>query len=139
VKYLADSNVLSEPTKLRPKAAVIEWLRRHESELVVSPIVLGELQYGILLLPAGRKRTRLLKWFAEGVQRLPALDFDTATADAWARLLARLKQKGQAMPIKDSMIAAVAKKHGLVMATRNVADFQHAGIKLVNPFEGNGR
>ena len=136
MKYLADTNVLSEPTKPRPNAAVIEWLRHHESELVVSPIVLGELQYGILLLPAGRRRTRLLTWFAEGAQRFPVLDFDTATADAWAQLLARLKQKGKAMPIKDSLIAAVAKKHGLVVATRNVADFKHAGIKVVNPFDG---
>jgi len=46
MKYLADTNVLSEPTKPRPNAAVVEWLRRHESELVVSSIVLGELQYG---------------------------------------------------------------------------------------------
>jgi len=136
MKYLADTNVLSEPTKLRPNAAAIEWLRHHESVLVVSSIVLGELQYGILLLPAGRRRTRLLTWFAEGAQRFPVLDFDTATADAWAQLLARLKQKGKAMPIKDSLIAAVAKKHGLVVATRNVADFKHAGIKVVNPFDG---
>ncbi len=136
MKYLADTNVLSEPTKPRPSIAVVEWLRRHESELVVSPIVLGELQYGILLLPAGRKRTRLLKWFAEGIQRFPTLDFDVATADAWARLLARLKLKGHAMPIKDSLIAAVAKKHNLVVVTRNVTDFQHAKVKLVNPFDG---
>lgn len=135
MKYLADTNVLSEPTRPRPNAAVIEWLRHHESELVVSPIVLGELQYGILLLRAGRKRTRLLKWFSEGVKRFPALDFDTATADAWARLLAQLKQKGQAMPIKDSLIAAVAIKHDLVVVTRNVADFQNANVKLVNPFD----
>ncbi len=137
MKYLADTNVLSEPTKPQPHAAVIEWLRRHESELVVSPIVLGELQYGILLLPAGRKRTRLLEWFAEGVKRFPSLDFDTATAEAWARLLARLKRKGQAMPIKDSLIAAVAIKHELMVVTRNIADFQHANVKLVNPFAGD--
>lgn len=136
MKYLADTNVLSEPTKSRPNAAVIQWLRHHESELVVSSIILGELQYGILLLPVGRKRTRLLKWFAEGVKRFPALDFDTATADVWARLLARLKQKGQAMPIKDSLIAASAKKHSLTVVTRNVSDFQHANVKLVNPFDG---
>jgi predicted nucleic acid-binding protein len=135
MKYLVDTNVLSEATRLRPNAAVIEWLRQHESELVVSPIVLGELQYGILLLPAGRKRTRLLKWFNKGVQQFPALDFDTAMADTWAQLLARLKRKGQAMPIKNSLIAAAAQKHRLVVVTRNTADFQHAGVKLVNPFD----
>ena len=135
MKYLADTNVLSELTKPSPHAAAIEWLSLHESELVVSSIGLGELQYGILLLPAGRKRTRLLKWFAEGVQRFPTLDFDAGAAEAWAELLARLKKKGLAMPIKDSLIAAIAKKHDLVVATRNVSDFQHARVKLVDPFD----
>ena len=81
MKYLVDANVLSEPTKPRPRAAVIQWLRRNESELVISPIVLGELQYGILLLPAGRKRTRLLNWFTAGAKGFPVIDFDAATAD----------------------------------------------------------
>ncbi len=135
MKYLADTNVLSEPTKPQPSVSVIQWLRQNESKLVISPIVLGELQYGILLLPAGRKRTRLLKWFAAGAKKFPVLDFDTATADAWARLLADLKRQGKAMPIKDSLIAAAARKHKLVIATRNVADYQHARVKIVNPFD----
>ncbi len=134
MKYLVDANVLSEPTKPRPDPAAVQWLRDHEPDLAVSPIVLGELHYGILLLPAGRKRTRLLKWFEQGVQRFPTLDFDAPAADAWARLLAKLKKDGQAMPIKDSLIAASAKQHGLTVATRNTADFQHAGVKLVDPF-----
>ncbi|MFV2074333.1 MAG: PIN domain-containing protein [Thermoanaerobaculales bacterium] len=136
MKYLVDANVLSEPTKPRPRAMVIQWLRRNESELVLSPIVLGELQFGILLLPAGRKRTRLLTWFAAGAQGLPVIEFDAATADTWARLLADLKRKGRAMPIKDSLIAATARQHKLAVATRNVADYQHARVKLVNPFDG---
>lgn len=135
MKYLVDANVLSEPTKPRPRAMVIQWLRRNESELVISPIVLGELQYGILLLPVGRKRTRLLKWFAAGAKGFPVIDFDAATADTWARLLADLKRKGKAMPIKDSLIAAAAQQHHLAVATCNVADYQHARVKLVNPFD----
>lgn len=103
------------------------------SRLAVSPIVLGEVQFGILLLPAGRKRTRLLKWFADGAQRLPVLDFDTSTAESWARLLAKLRRDCKAMPIKDSLIAATAKKHGFVVATQNIADFRHARVKMVNP------
>jgi len=136
VKYLIDANVLSEPTKPRPRATVIQWLRRNESELVISPIVLGELQYGILLLPAGRKRTRLLKWFAAGAKRFPVIDLDASTAGTWARLLADLKRKGKAMPIKDSLIAAAALQHNLAVATRNVADYRHTRVKLVNPFDG---
>jgi len=135
MKYLVDTNVLSEPTKLQPSSAVIQWLKSHESELVLSPIVLGELQYGILLLPAGKKRARLLKWFAAGVPRFPVLDFDSATADAWSRLLAQLKRSGKAMPIKDSLIAATAKQHHLTIATRNTDDFKGCGIPLVNPWD----
>ena len=135
MKYLVDANVLSEPTKPQPRSEVVDWLRLNEADLAVSPIVLGELQFGILLLSAGRKRTRLLKWFAEGVQRLPTFDFDASTAEIWAQLLAKLRRTGQAMPVKDSLIAATAKRHGLTVATRNVADFRHAGVKVVDPFQ----
>lgn len=134
MKFLVDANVLSEPTKQAPSARVIQWLREHEARLVVNPIILGEIEYGILLLPAGKKRTRLLAWFAAGVQRMRSLDFDTSTASAWAALLARLRRKGQAMPIKDSLIAATALAHGLTVATRDAADYRNAGVPLVNPF-----
>ena len=125
-----------EPERLKPapNARVVDWLRRHERELAVNPIILGELEYGILLLPASRRRIRLEHWFTTGVQRLRVLDFDTATAAAWARLLARLKKKGRAMPIKDSLIAATALAHGLSVATRNTTDFQNAGVAVQNPF-----
>lgn len=135
MKFLVDANVLSEPTKPVPMARVVTWLRDNESELAVNPIVLGELEYGILLLPAGRRRKRLQDWFAAGVQRLRVLDFDAASATTWARLLAGLKKKGLAMPVKDSLIAASALAHGLAVATRNVADFRRAGVRVVNPFE----
>ncbi len=134
MKYLVDANVLSEPTKPAPSARVVEWLRHHERDLVVNPIILGELEYGILLLPAGRRRTRLEHWFSIGIQRLRVLDFDTTTAAAWARLLARLKKQGRAMPIKDSLIAATAIAHDLIVATRNMQDFRNARVKVENPF-----
>ena len=134
MKFLVDANVLSESTKPAPDVRVVEWLRARERELAVNPIILGELEYGILLLPAGRRRARLEQWFAAGVQRLRVLDFDAATASEWARLLARLKKKGHAMPIKDSLIAATALAHGLAVATRNTNDFRNAGVAVENPF-----
>lgn len=134
MKYLVDANVLSEATKPRPDTRVVQWLRDHEAELAVSAIVLGELEYGILLLPSGKRRKRLEEWFQQGVNRLRTLDFDVATASAWARMLAKLKQKGLAMSVKDSQIAASASHHGLIVVTRNVDHFRHAGVKLENPF-----
>lgn len=134
MKYLVDANVLSEATKPRPSPAVVEWLRDNDGDIAVNPIILGELQYGILLLPAGRRRSRLEQWFARGAASLHVLEIDADTADAWAHLLADLNRKGRAMPIKDSLIAATARQHGLTVATRNTADFRYAGVASLNPF-----
>ncbi len=135
MKFLVDADVLSEPTKPQPAPKVVYWLRQNERLLAVNPIVLGEIEYGILLLRAGRKRTRLQQWFTSGVHRIRVLDMDRETATAWARLLARLKRRGLAMPVKDSLIAATALAHGLTVATRNTPDYQNAGVSLINPFE----
>ncbi len=135
MKYLVDANVLSEATKPSPNDKVLDWLGKNERVLAVNPIVLGELQYGIFLLPSGKKRDRLLKWLASGIQHLAMLVLDAETAREWAQLLSELKRKGHAMPIKDSLIAASARQYGLSIATRNTKDFAPAGVKLVNPFE----
>jgi toxin FitB len=135
VKYLVDANILSESTKPAPSSSVLAWLREYEHELALSPIVLGESEYGILIMPASRRRTRLEEWFRAGVSRMHVLDFDAATAASWARLLARLKKKGRAMPIKDSLIAATALEHRLMVATRDVEDFRAAGATVENPFD----
>ena len=132
--YLVDANVLSEPTKPAPDANAVGWLRTHERELAVDPIVLGEIRYGILLLPAGKRRQRLERWFREGVNRFVCLPWDAATGLRWAELLADLRRRGQAMPIKDSLVAATALVHRLTVATRNEPDFKRAGVKVVNPF-----
>ena len=131
---LVDANVLSEPTKPKPNARVVAWLRAHEHDIAVDPIILGEMRFGILLLPRGKKRTSLEQWFAAGVQRLHCLPWDSDTGLRWAALLARLRTLGKAMPIKDSLIAATALLHDLTMATRNRTDFEKAGVRIVDPF-----
>lgn len=133
--YLVDANVLCEPTRPAPNPGVVEWLRRNEREIAVDPIIVGEIRFGIHLLPAGRRRRRLEKWFDEGVARMHCLSFETATGLRWAKLLADLRSVGRSMPIKDSLIAATALVHGLVVVTRDTSDFQHARVKLLNPFE----
>ncbi len=135
MNFLVDANVLSEATKPQPAPSVVDWLRTNERHLIVNPIILGELEYGILLLPPGRKRTRLENWFAGGAKKLHLLNLDVDTARVWAGLLAELKRKGRAMPVKDSLIAATARQYRLTVATRNVDDYRHAGVELVNPFE----
>jgi predicted nucleic acid-binding protein len=135
MKFLMDANVLSEVTRPEPSAKVVEWLRKHERDLAVTPIVLGEIEYGIGLTISPRKRKELEHWFAEGMKRLRLIDLDSGTASAWAALLVRLKKKGRAMPVKDSLIAASAIQQQLTIVTRNVSDFQHTGVSLINPFE----
>jgi predicted nucleic acid-binding protein len=134
VKFLVDANVLSEATKAVPCEAAVDWLRRHEHVVAVNAVVLGELEFGILLLPSGRRRKRLESWFSSVVEILPVLEMDRETARLWAALLARLRKKGRAMPLKDSLIAASALQHGLAVATRNSGDFAHCGVKLIDPF-----
>lgn len=134
MRYLVDANVLSEPTKSSPSARVVEWLRRNERDMVVDPVILGEVRFGILLLPKGKRRAKLEQWFDGGVQRLHCLPWDGETGLRWAELLARLRASGRAMPIKDSLIAATALVHGLIVATRNRTDFEKAGVKIVDPF-----
>jgi toxin FitB len=134
VRFLVDANVLSEPTKATPNSRVVEWLRGNERELAVDPIILGELRFGILLLPKGRRRTRLERWFDTGIQNIHCLPWEAETGLRWAQLLASLRQSGRAMPIKDSLIAATALVHGLTVATHNHADFEKAGVRIIDPF-----
>jgi predicted nucleic acid-binding protein len=135
VKFLVDANVLSEPTKATPNRRCLEWLKRHEREIAVDPIVLGEIRFGILLLAKGRRRRKLEQWFDAGVQLLQCLSWEAETGLRWAALLATLRQTGRAMPIKDSLIAATALVHGLTVATRNRSDFEKAGVKVLDPFQ----
>ena len=132
--YLVDANVLSEPTKPAPDSKVVERMRRNEREIAVDPIILGEIRFGIHLLPAGKRRRRLERWFKEGVSHIICLAWDAAVGLRWAKLLAELRGRGQTMPIKDSLVAATALIHGLTVVTRNVFDFKKAGVKVVNPF-----
>lgn len=132
--FLVDANVLSEPTKATPDPGVVAWLKHHEQDIAVDPIILGEIRFGILLLPKGKRRARLERWFEAGVQRLHCLPWEAEAGLRWAKLLASLRASGRAMPIKDSLIATTALLHGLTVATRNRTDFEKAGVKVVDPF-----
>jgi predicted nucleic acid-binding protein len=137
VRYLVDANVLSEPTKSTPDKGVVRWLRHFQREIAVDPIILGEIRFGILLLPRGKRRAALDEWFHGVVEHIFCLPWDADTALRWAELLAALRASGTAMPIKDSLIAATALTHALIVVTRNEADFRRAGVEIVNPFDGD--
>ncbi|MEO7974250.1 MAG: PIN domain-containing protein [Thermoanaerobaculia bacterium] len=137
MKFLVDANVFSELTRPQPDSRVVRWMTEHERELAIDPVILGELRFGILLLPAGKRRERLEQWFLEVVERVQCLLFDADCGLRWAELLAKLRSAGRSMPIKDSLIAATALTHRLTVVTRNRRDFEPTGVEIVDPFAEN--
>lgn len=134
MRYLVDTNVLSEPTRASPDPGVVQWLKDHEADIVVNPVVLGEIRFGIRLLRPGRRRESLEGWFSEVARRIRCVPIDKKTGLLWAELLAALRSRGRSMPIKDSLVAATALAFDLVVATRNRGDFEAAGVAIVDPF-----
>lgn len=133
MRHLVDADVLSEATKPEPDRRVVAWLRANERTLVVDPVVLGEVRFGILLLDPGARRGELEAWFERGVKRIECLPWDGTVGLRWAQLLADLRRRGRPMAVKDSLIAATALTHDLALATLNRRDFEPAGVTLVDP------
>ena len=133
MSVLVDANVLSEATKPEPDPRVLEWLRRNERALVVDPVVLGEVRFGILLLRAGSRRAELERWFEDGIGRIECLSWDATVGLRWAQLLADLRRRGRPMSVKDSLIAATALAHDIALATLSRRDFEPARVTLVDP------
>ncbi len=140
MKYLLDSNIVSEPTKSKADPTVVAWLDAHELECAVSTITLAELRYGIERLPEGKRRRQLERDFAFFRQDLGnrVLPFDEVEGAEWGRYAAKLEQEPgrdaqRKVRIKDSQIAATARAHRLTVVTRNMDHFP--GVETLNPFE----
>jgi predicted nucleic acid-binding protein len=138
VSFLLDTNVVSEWTKPRPNAGVVEWLARvDEDEVFLSVVTFAELRHGIERLPTGERRRRLDEWLRNDL----ALRFedriigvDGAIADEWGRVVARRETRGRPMSAMDALIAATAQVHDLTVVTRNAADFQSSVKNVLNPW-----
>ena len=139
MRYLLDTNVVSEFANKEPEQAVIKWFRKHRrDDLYISVITVGEIQQGISRLPISKRRTQLSSWLYETVLGTYAdvlLAVEMATMVQWGELTAQLLQQGNKMPVMDAMIAATALEHNLTLVTRNASDFANVGVTLVNPWE----
>jgi tRNA(fMet)-specific endonuclease VapC len=134
LRFLLDSNVLSEPMRPVPDRAVMERLHKHQRELAISSVVWHELLYGVHRLHASRKRENIERYLNDVVAIVgPILSYDDAAAACHAAERARLTRLGRTPPFVDGQIAAIAVVHDLVLVTRNVADFDcFEGIHLEN-------
>ncbi|MCB1227724.1 MAG: type II toxin-antitoxin system VapC family toxin [Verrucomicrobiales bacterium] len=135
MKFLLDSNVLSEPTKAQASADVLNWLGCHWGDCVTSVLVMAEIGRGIDNLSEGKKKASLDAWFRNLKESMPSLPWDLETAVAWGGMVNAIKRQGYTVGIIDTMIAATARTHGLTVATRNTDDFARCGVRVVNPFE----
>lgn len=136
---LLDTNVISEPIKLTGDARLLAWLDAQLIEsLYVSTISLAELRFGIAALPAGKRKDTLHNSLQQRILPLfngRILPFDEAAADAYGSLRASARAQGKAIATADGYIAATAIHHGLMVATRDFAPFEAAGLKVINPWE----
>lgn len=124
LKYLLDTNIISEPARPSPNRRVLARLHRHELEIAIAAPVWHELLFGLRRLPPSAKRTRIEGYLFGTVLDLPILPYDTAAADWHAEERARLEAQGRAIPFIDGQIAAIARIHGCVIVTANVEHFE---------------
>lgn len=135
---ILDTNVISAIMRPEPEDVVIEWLNRYDLEyLWLTSISIMEIQYGINLLPGGKKKDHLqdafnlmlLKSFRKRI-----IEFEENAALATADIAAVNKRSGQNITIQDLQIAGIALAKGATIATRNVKDFNHSNIEIINPW-----
>ena len=138
MNYLLDTCLISELVKKEPNSAVVSWLdEQDEQTLFLSVLTLGELQKGISKLPAGTRRVELQAWAEHDlVERFTGriIDIDLETAQFWGRLQGESEQRGESLPVMDSLIAATATVHGLIVVTRNIKDIERCRIRVCNPW-----
>ena len=133
-RYLLDTNVVSELRKPRPHGAVVEWLQRQEEELLfLSAVTMGELQAGIerTRRQASQKAQEIEAWVDEVAASYQVLPMDRQCFREWGRIMDRKPDQ----LLEDAMIAATARVHGLIVATRNESDFRQLAVRVTNPFK----
>jgi tRNA(fMet)-specific endonuclease VapC len=125
LKYLLDTNIVSEPLRHRPSRAVLRRLGSHEGETAIPSIVWHELRFGCARLPDSRRREAIERYLEQVVlPSFPILDYDRASAEWHARERARLATAGKTPPFIDGQIAAIAYVNDLALVTTNKRDFR---------------
>lgn len=139
MRFLLDTNVISEWVKPHPDPNVVAWLAEADEDRVfISVASMAEIRFGIDLMPDGRRQDRLILWLEE---ELPVrfegrvLAIDRRIADAWGIVSARARKVGGTLGSMDAFFAATAEMHALTLVTRNTGDFEKLKIPLLNPWQ----
>jgi toxin FitB len=138
MKYLLDTNVISELVAKQPSAQVIEWIdKTDEDRLYLSVVTIGEINKGIEKLPDSQRKVALQVWLTEELLvrfRDRILSLDSGVMLTWGALTAALEQQGRTLPAMDSLVAAIARHGQLTLVTRNENDFVGTGVPILNPW-----
>lgn len=132
-----DTNVISETLRKLPDPAVIAWLDRHDAEIALPTVAIAEIAFGIQkIVPdqrTARLEQRLSEWRRRFADRIFGLTEEAALT--YGDIMGAAKRQGRPMSTADGMIAAIAHVNGGRLATRNLPDFQTAGLELISPWE----
>lgn len=135
---LLDTNVVSEMMKSAASPVVQAWLNQQAMETIyLSSVTLAELLFGVGVLPTGKRQDELAQAL-DGLTRLfkeRILPFDTDAAGQYAKLAVQARTAGKGFPTPDGYIAAIAASRGFIVASRDTAPFQAAGVVVINPWD----
>lgn len=138
--FVLDTNLISELMRPTPDPVIASWIaERATSSLFLTAVTEAELRFGLAIMPVGKRREGL----ASALERMlksgfasRVLPFDSCAACAYAEIAAVRRQLGRPIPVADCQIAAIARSRGMAVATRNVGDFEDAGIEVTDPWRG---
>lgn len=131
-----DTNVISETLRRDPNRAVVAWLERHDAELALSTVVVGEIAFGIEKIRFDERSARLTAGLTSWRERFAdrIFPFTEAAALAYGAIMATALRSGRPMSVADGMIAAITVVNSAQLATRNVADFGTTGLRTISPW-----
>ena len=136
MRFLLDTNVLSELRRPTPDRKLVTWIVQNEAACAISDLIIGEFTKGAYFLPDGRKREQVLQWIEEIEQQFEdrVLMLDRSVLRVWGRLCGESeREEGRRLQVLDSLIAATAVAHQLTVVTRNVRDFPR-GVPTLCPW-----
>ena len=137
--YLLDTNCISELVRITPEPRVTAWVdATDESLLYLSVLTLGEIRKGLAELSQGKRRTQLEIWLDVQLRARfsgKILSVDSQVADRWGWLAATAKRSGKALSVVDGLLAATALHHNLTIVSRNITDFAHLPVPVLNPWQ----